>query len=376
MIDKNQKLKRALIWLPAKLYELLVRVRVAAYETGYLKAKQLQATVIGIGNITVGGTGKTPLVEYIARYLRDEGYSVAILTRGYSRSSRGRRALNVPARVAEEARVINQTNEPALKRKNDEAAAHEFGDEALMLARSLGDVPVVVDRNRFEGGEWAEKVLGSEVFILDDGYQHLQLARDLNIILLDATDPFGEFEMVPFGRLREPLYGLKRADVVIITRAHRPFDQAQVQAVLKLFSSEGTPVLYFYSIIPRLRHLSTGETYDSNLFAGWNAALMCGIGNPHAFADDVLQIGVNIVRENFFADHHSFTQSDVDNVVASAREVGADAIIVTEKDAVRFDGLTFDGFPAYAAQLVLQSDDEVRLKSLLLRVVTSTAARK
>ena len=382
MIEQHEKLKRALLWLPAKIYELAVRLRVAAYETDYLKSKRLNATVISVGNITVGGTGKTPLVEYIGRYLTDEGFSVAILTRGYSRTSKGRRVLNAPSGSAggsgetadipeAVASVPREATQGSPARDHNTSA--EFGDEPLMLARELSDVPIVIDKDRFAAGEWARRVAGAEVLVLDDGYQHLSLERDLNILLLDATDPFGGFEMAPFGRLREPLYGLKRADAVIVTRAHRPFDQSQTLRIIKLFCGESVPVMYFYSTLERMRHLSTGETYEAKEFAGWNSALMCGIGNPHAFADDVLQIGINIVSESFFADHHPFTQQDVELVNKTAGEAGADAILVTEKDAVRLNGLEFGDIPVYAAQLEIQSDDEVRLKSLLLRTVSRKA---
>jgi tetraacyldisaccharide 4'-kinase len=384
MIEQHEKLKRALLWLPAKIYEFAVRLRVAAYETGYLKSKRLDAAVISVGNITVGGTGKTPLVEYIARYLTDEGHSVAILTRGYSRTSKERRVLNAPsgsgwASGAETGAVIpeavasapGEAIQGSFSRGQNSSA--EFGDEPLMLARDLTDVPVVIDQDRFAAGEWARRVAGAEVLVLDDAYQHLSLERDLNILLLDATDPFGGFEMAPFGRLREPLYGLKRADAVIVTRAHRPFDQSQTLRIIKLFCGESVPVMYFYSTLERMRHLSTGEIYEAKEFAGWNSALMCGIGNPHAFADDVLQIGINIVSESFFADHHPFTQQDIERVNKAAGDAGADAILVTEKDAVRLNGLDLGDIPIYAAQLEIQSDDEVRLKSLLLRTVSRKA---
>ena len=360
MIKKSEKLKRALLWLPARLYEFGVRLRVAAYETNYLKPKRLDATVISIGNIAVGGTGKTPFVHYVARYLKEEGHSVAILTRGYGRKSTGRRILNDP-RVAPEGRD-----------RNGAEIYQEFGDEPLMLARSLPDVPIIIDKDRYESGAHAGREFGADVLILDDAYQHLALARDLNILLLDATDPFAGFEMVPFGRLREPLYGIKRADAVIITRADRPFDQAQVNAIIKYFCGEKVPVMYVYSSIKQLRHLS-GEAYDASQFRGWNVSLMCGIGNPHAFADDVLQIGINIVAEHFYSDHHPFTQRDLDEVTRAAREVGADAIITTEKDAVRLEGLKHSDIPVYAAQLEIESEDEVRLKSLLLRTVVKRA---
>lgn len=375
MIEKQEKFKRAMLWLPAKFYELAVRLRVAAYETAYRKQKRLNAVVISVGNISLGGTGKTPMVEYIARYIKSEDHSVAILTRGYARESSGMRVLNAPRGLSSDgpnnlsgAGKMIQPSNPADAARN--VGGHrEYGDEPLMLARALPEVPVVINKNRYEGGRWAERELGAEVLVLDDAYQHLGLARDLNILLLDATDPFGGFEMVPFGRLREPLYGIKRADAVIITRADRPFDQGQTNAIIRYFCGDKVPVMYAYSSITHLRHLETSAVYEAKQFAGWNAAVMCGIGNPRAFSDDILQFGMNIVSENFFSDHHAFTQEDVERVTRAARESGADAIITTEKDAVRLESLKHGDVPIYAAQLEIQSEDEVRLKSLLLRTL-------
>jgi tetraacyldisaccharide 4'-kinase len=355
MVEKNERLKRALLWLPAKLYELAVRLRVAAYETDYLKQKSLDTTVISVGNLTLGGAGKTPMVGYIAKYLRSEGHSVAVLTRGYGRESSGIRVLNDP---------VSKSNTIA-------GAYREYGDEPVMLARSLPDIPIIVNSQRFESGRFAEQTLGSDVLVLDDGYQHLALKRDLNILLIDATDPFGGFEMPPFGRLREPLYGLRRADAVIVTRADRPFDQGQALSIVNHFCGDKIPVMYFYSTIINLRHLESGEVYSGARFVGWNVAVVCGIGNPEAFTEDILQAGINIVSENFFADHHAFTQDELDQVYKAAREAGADAIVTTEKDAVRLEGLRYAEIPLYAAQLELQSDDEIRLKSLLLRTVST-----
>ena len=355
MIKNHEKLRRALLWLPARLYELAVRLRVAAYETDYLEQRRLDATVISVGSLTLGGAGKTPMVEYIARYLSSEGHSVAVLTRGYARESSGMRVLNDPA----DGGGVGAA--PSYR---------EFGDEPLMLARALPDIPIIVNKRRFEAGRWAETQLGSDVLVLDDGYQHLALSRDLNILLIDATDPLGGFEMPPFGRLREPLYGIKRADAIIITRADRPFDQGQTQGILKYYCGDKVPVMYFYSTITRLRHLATGEVYDAGDFAGWNVAVACGIGNPKAFAEDILQVGISIVSESFFTDHHAFGQEDLDRITRAAQGAGADAIVTTEKDAVRLEGLTHGDVPVYAAQLEVQSDDEVRLKSLLLRTVS------
>ncbi|MFL6213057.1 MAG: tetraacyldisaccharide 4'-kinase [Blastocatellia bacterium] len=359
MIGKDEKLKRALIWLPAKLYELAVRLRVAAYETEYRTPRRLDATVIAVGNLTFGGTGKTPMVEYIARYLRSEDHRVAILTRGYGRASDEMRTLNAPP-----ASINRDRDQPT-----DAASFREVGDEPLMLARALPDVPIVIHKDRVQAGRWAVEATGANVLVLDDAYQHLRLARDLNILLIDASDPFGGFEMAPLGRLREPLYGIKRADVVIVTRADRPFDQAQMQTIVRHFCGDDVPLMYVTSGITRLRHLETGSTYELDEFAGWNAAALCGIGNPHAFAEDILQVGINIVSESFFRDHHPFTQADLDHTIAEARRAAADMIITTEKDATRLEGLRYQDVPVYAAQMEIQSD-EIRLKSLLLRTVT------
>jgi tetraacyldisaccharide 4'-kinase len=361
MIDLRDKFKRAVLWLPAKLYELAVRLRVVAYETDYLRAKRLDAFVISVGNITLGGTGKTPMVRYIASYLKREDRSVAILTRGYGRKSSERRILNDP-RKASQALASDRDATP-------EAAPDylEFGDEPLMLARALPEVPVVIDRKRYESGRLAEQGWNAEVLLLDDAYQHLALERNLNILLLDATDPFGGFEMVPFGRLREPLYGLRRADVVIITRADKAFDQAQTLRIIKYFCGDKIPVMYFYSTITGLRLLATGDIYEASEFVGWNVVALCGIGNPQAFSDDLLQIGMSITAECFFPDHHEYSRADVEKVLQTARDSGADAIVTTEKDALRLQGFAAGEIPVYAAQMTIQGEDEVRFKSLLLR---------
>lgn len=363
MIGKDEKFKRALAWLPAKLYELAVRLRVAAYETEYCRPRRLEATTIGVGNITLGGTGKTPIVAYIARYLRSEEHRVAILTRGYGRRSAGMKTLNA-RRHSTPGAASEPESQSAIVR-----SYREVGDEPLMLARAIPDVPIVVHKDRFQAGRWAVRALGADVLVLDDAYQHLQLARDLNILLIDASDPFGGFQMPPFGRLREPLYGIKRADLVIVTRANRLFDQAQMQAIIRHFCGDKIPVMYVTSGITRLRHLETDAVYDLQEFTGWSAAALCGIGNPYAFAEDILQAGINIVSESFFRDHHPFTQAELDQVSAEARQATADMIVTTEKDAVRLEGLRHGQVPIYAAQMEIQSDDEIRLKSLLLRTV-------
>ena len=370
MTWRPNKLLRAVLWLPAKTYEIALRFRVAAYETGYITPRRLSASVVSIGNITLGGTGKTPLAEYIARYLRDEDFSVAILSRGYKRRSSGIKTLNIPSDRLNDANVADPRSRTGLNVKENLKASHfEYGDEPVMLARALPEIPIIINNDRYEAGRLAEKETRAEVLVLDDGYQHLRLARDLNILVVDATDPFGDFEVFPLGRLREPLYGLKRADAIIITRANRAFDQAQLTRILKYSCGDKTPVLYFYTDIVRLRHLSSGIKYDAEQFRGWNSALLCGIGNPDAFAEDVLEAGISIVSKNFFRDHHAYTQEEFDRVSKDSRIDGAEILITTEKDAVKLEGLVERELPIYVAEIEVKSDDEVRLKSLLLRRV-------
>jgi tetraacyldisaccharide 4'-kinase len=355
----SRMLKRITLQGPAWIYELAVRLRIAAYETGYIKPKRLGAAVISVGNITLGGTGKTPLVDYIARYLSQEGHSVAILTRGYGRKSRGQL-------------VLNRASGEAGDQPQASSLSHgETGDEALLLARSLPEVPVVINNSRVDGGRWAQRCFGSEVLILDDGYQHLRLARDLNLLVLDATDPFGGFRMVPFGRLREPLYAIKRADAVIVTRAHRPFDQGQLGSIIRYFCGDRIPIIYVYSTVTGLRHLDSGTVYDTDEFRGWKAWVMCGIGNPQAFVDDVVGVGVSVIGESLFRDHYPYSQQDVDRVTGEARAAGADLIVTTEKDAVRLGDLESSEMPIYAARLDVRTEDEVRLKSMLLRLLAA-----
>ena len=177
--------------------------------------------------------------------------------------------------------------------------------------------------------------------------------------------------MVPFGRLREPVYAIRRADAVIVTRAHRPFDQGQLASIVKYFCGDRIPIIYVYSTITGLRHIESGSLYGAEQFAGWNAWLMGGIGNPQAFADDVAGIGISVLGESFFRDHFPYSQKDLNKVIAEARAAGADLIVTTEKDAVRLSGLEAPQMPVYAAQLEIQTEDEVRLKSMLLRLLAA-----
>ena len=194
------------------LYGAVTRARLRLYRSGFLKTERVGAPVISVGNLTAGGTGKTPMVEWVARTLAGEGLRACVLTRGYGRADEGRRVV-----ASDGARVL--------------AEVWECGDEPRLLAeRLVGAASVVCDRDRVAAARWARAELGAEVFVLDDGFQHLRIARDLDIVTVDATAPWGGGHMLPRGRLREPASGLARAGCVVITRAELADDLAALRA--------------------------------------------------------------------------------------------------------------------------------------------------
>src|SRR5215470_17503235 len=251
------------IYVPAKLYELGVRARAALYENGLFETRGLKAPVISVGNLTVGGSGKTPCVAFLARLLRDEGYEVAILSRGYKRESRGR------VEVSDEREILSGPD--------------EAGDEPYLLAKSCPGARVVVDRDRYAAGRWLEERARVSVFILDDGYQHLRLARDLNLLLVDASEPLAQAKMVPFGRLREPLAAMRRADAVIVTRSDQSFDRHSLENTIGRFARANTPVLYAYHRMTNLIRLNDELIVDLSTFARRRIAAVSGVARPERF---------------------------------------------------------------------------------------------
>jgi tetraacyldisaccharide 4'-kinase len=298
----------SLLWPLSLPYGAVAHLRARAYRRHILKAKKLEGTVISVGNLTVGGTGKTPMVLWIAERLLGEGKSVGILTRGY----RG---------------------EPLAPGPDDSIGDSSTSDEVQLLKARLGDrVAFGVGANRFErGSELARR--GINWFILDDGFQHLQLARDTDIVLIDATNPFGGGHVLPAGRLREPRTALARADVIVITRSqHAPAIEAAIRR-----DSEA-PIFYARAeldtvLAPFHPHLSEQDARKRKLFA------FCGIGNPSAFIADLRDWGFQIAGHRFFPDHHRYTARDIAEIERDAKAVGADGVICTEKDSFNYTGV-------------------------------------
>ncbi len=343
----HSSLTRALLYAPAKLYELGVQARIALYRRGFFRTNKLNAPVISVGNLTVGGTGKTPCVAFLANFLRGEGHEVAILSRGYKRDSTGR------IEVSNGKEVLS--------------SPRESGDEPYLLARSCPGVRVVVDRNRYTAGRWLEERTGVSIFVLDDGFQHLQLARDLNLLLIDAREPLDLVELVPFGRLREPLTGIGRADAVIVTHANRPLNRNDLENKISRFSREETPYFYAHHQMSRLRRLDQEGEICVSTFASRPVAAISGIAQPEGFIANLSRLGMRVLLRRDFPDHHRYTNEEVLEVARKARSAGAQAIITTEKDAANLpaESLNSSGLPVYAAQIEFHCEEEEALKSLL-----------
>jgi tetraacyldisaccharide 4'-kinase len=291
-------------------------LRSAAYHHGWLKTRKLKRPVISIGNLTVGGTGKTPLVEYVTDLLVKRGFKPAILTRGYRRRNQ---ADLIPI-------------EPAEERSPD---AREIGDEPALLARKLPQVPMVVAANRYRAGCLAEDRFGADIHILDDGFQHLALARDLDIVVMDATRDLSREAMLPAGRLRETVGALKRANIIVLTRTELANPDRAEQ-----FARSINPQARIFHARTELRELVDvvqGHGYPAANFQEKPAYAFCGIGNPAAFFADLGRWGFRVVGQAAFPDHHLYGKREFAMILLALKKsqglLGAEIILTTGKDA-------------------------------------------
>jgi tetraacyldisaccharide 4'-kinase len=318
------------------LYGAVTRTRLSLYRRGTFRTTKLDRPVISVGNLTVGGTGKTPLVEWVSKTIAGAGKKVCILTRGYGREHPQRQ-------------VVVSDGQTIL------ATPIEAGDEPYLLATGLlGSAAVISNGDRISAGRYAIEALGSECFVLDDGFQHLRLARDLNIVTIDATNPWGGGVLLPHGRLREPLAGLSRADCVVITRSNQIQDlnplRAQIAGLIRapVFESTMRPV--------------------RNLLSGGPVAAFCGVGNPQSFFDQLRRTGYVLLFEKAFADHHWYTQNDIDELTRTATRAGATSLITTAKDAVKLRSLSVS-LPWHVFQIEIAIKDEEALRQVVLQSV-------
>jgi tetraacyldisaccharide 4'-kinase len=326
------------LWPASLIWQAIVRTRAAAYRKGFFRSKRLPGTVISVGNLTAGGTGKTPLVLWLAERLHAEGKRAAVLTRGY----RG-----IPAGAG----GVPQSDEVAIYRTR------------LQHLAELG-----VGANRFASGKILSRH-GIEWFVLDDGFQHMQLARDVDIVLLDATDPFAEGWMIPAGLLREPRSALARADIIIVTRSPKtPAIETIVQRITHV------PIFHAVTELLDVVKIPTHPSQPLEPLYGWRekkAFAFCGIGNPQAFFDDLGRWGGSVSGQSSFPDHHTYTQRDVEKLESRAHDSSAEIMLCTEKDIFNLRNIQLPGLPVYCARISM----EISEPDKLWRTISETAER-
>lgn len=323
------------LWPLSVAYSLGVRLRVRLYRAGIFRRHMLKGVVISVGNVTVGGTGKTPMVLWLAERLLEEGKSVAILTRGYRGFLKGSEEKGIPAQTAQK---------PAISGDEPELLVRRIASRASPEGRSR----VAVGADRVASGRSAERE-GFDWFLLDDGFQHLRLARDLDIVLVDATNSFGGGRLLPSGGLREPKSALGRADIIVITRStHAPALEAAIRrdSSASIFFATTRLEAIAQPAITR-QDLPVAEWRTRRFFA------FCGIGNPAAFFGDLREWGITPVGTAKFSDHHHYSESDRTRLQADAQRAGADALLCTEKDILNYGEVRTEGLPVFFARVSL-----------------------
>jgi tetraacyldisaccharide 4'-kinase len=308
-------------------------LRVGLYARGWLKRKRLKGTVISVGNLTVGGTGKTPMVIWLAEKFLGDGKRVAILSRGY-RGTTG---------------------------TSDEIE--------LMKFRLQNRVPFGVGKNRFAQGQRLESEQPIDVFLLDDGFQHLQLARDLDILLIDASRPLGGEALLPAGRLREPLAAMSRANWIVFTRAETASGTLEAIAKLNQFPvfAASTRLLGFHRLGNEINLLRADEIGAGPFFA------FCGLGNPDAFFRDLGTWGISLCGQVVFADHHRYTPGDIAAVKQAGTRAGAKTFVTTEKDAQNLIGCQIEEASFFIAVIDLVVTPEADFQAVLDQTLAGSA---
>lgn len=322
---------RALLWVCSLVYGAAVAFRLWLYRVGLLRHRELGCQVLSVGNLTVGGTGKTPIVEAFARELMKRGRKVAILSRGYRRDqpSLGQRILDV---ITQRQRrrpppVVSDGKRLLL----DSARG---GDEPFMLATNLPEVAVIVGKDRVKSGLYAIRKLGCDTLILDDGFQYLRLKHRRDIVLVDRTNPFGNRRLLPRGILREPIRNIRRADFIFITKSN---GDGAVELRRRLRELNPDAEISECRHTPKhLRDVYTGDIHQLEELRGLDVAAVSGIAVPKGFEDTLVQLGARVLYHKRYTDHHRYTQQEILDVINRAIQRGAKAVITTEKDAVRF----------------------------------------
>jgi tetraacyldisaccharide 4'-kinase len=347
--DFKAKLTRAILFGSSKLYQVVVKIHRWLINVRILRDKTLGVQVIAIGNLTVGGTGKTPVVEKFARELRDAGRNVAILSLGYRSKPPPFHQLllnkillredQTPPRVVSDGKSLLLDSEMA-------------GDEPYMLASNLKDVVVLVDKNRVKSGLFAIEKFGCDTLLLDDGFQYWRLrGRRHDVVLIDRQQPFGNEYLLPRGTLREPPSHLARAHTIFITKSDG--QTAELRQRIARLNPEAAIIECVHHPL-YLEDVFTGEQRDLDFLRGRKVVSLSGIAQPESFEHSLVNLGAELVYSKRFADHHRFTQQEILNVINRGKKRQGDTIITTQKDAVRFPKIDRRDLPIFFMRVEIQ----------------------
>lgn len=313
--SRFQKILLAPLSLLAILYGWVVGIRIFLYRKGIFRTRSLPCKVISVGNITLGGTGKTPFVILLTEMIRDKGYRTAVLSRGYKGEYTGPFG------------VVSDGEKTLLD-------AAQAGDEPYLLAQKLKGVPILVGKKRWVSGEFARERFNSQAIILDDGFQHLGLKRDINVLLLDSQNPFGNGKLFPRGELREPLSQMARADAVVLTKAQEGDNINNLGKRLGNFP-KGVPI-FRTSYKPReIRVWGEEEGREASILGGRKVLAFAGLARPSSFQKTLSSLGAEVLKFEVFPDHHPYGPGDLERLFREAIRSGAEAVITTEKDMAR-----------------------------------------
>ena len=329
-------------------YGWAVSLHVYLYQRNFFCARSLSCKIVSVGNITLGGTGKTPFVVLIAEMLKGKGWRVAILSRGYKGKFPG------------SFQVVSDGEQTFLE-------ASQAGDEPYLLSEKLKGVPVIVGKNRWRSGQYAIDRFQSEILILDDGFQHFPLRRDLNLLLIDSTFPFGNGYLFPRGILREPLSHLGRANAIILTKTSRNDNLKILKNILKKVA-KGIPIFQVEYVAGEIRMLRKGISFPPEYLDGKKVLAFSGIAQPRSFQQTLHNLNARIVEFAIFPDHHQYRPKELEELAQKARNLGVDALVTTEKDLVRCQGLEQGVIPLWGVSIqhLFLGDDLLRFEKFLL----------
>ena len=300
------------------------------YNFNFFVSRKIPTKVVSVGNITAGGTGKTPAVIYLCQFFKKRNYKVAVLSRGYGRKTAG-------------TQLVTNGKEAVDDWRN-------FGDEPTLISQKLKDIPIVVDQNRHRGAMYLIEKFNPDIIIMDDAFQHRSIERDLDLVLINSQAPISDYRLIPHGLLREPIRHLKRADAIILTKFNLGKPE---QKLISKVKKSNLPVFYSTIIHNHFFSINNESFIPKN---NTRALEVSGIADPRSFYESLQRTNIMMIDKIAYFDHYEFQQSDIENLKKALINNDAEIIVTTEKDMIRLKSLDLDGLDIYSLGIDFQLD--------------------